>query len=60
MHLTQLVHSGVAGKLRVGFNDHAINGFTGSLGYMPAKGGRVDLSDEEVADAVQYMVDESS
>ena len=41
-------------------NDHAINGYTGSVGYMPAKGGRVDLSDEEVAAAVQYMVDEGS
>ncbi len=41
-------------------NDHAINGYTGSVGYMPAKGGRVDLSDEEVADAVAYMVEESS
>ena len=41
-------------------NDHAINGYTGSVGYMPAKGGRVDLSDEEVAAAVEYMVEESS
>ena len=40
-------------------NDHAINGFTGSAGVMIAKGGRMDLSDEEVASAVQYMVDES-
>ena len=40
--------------------DHAINGYTGSVGYMPAKGGRVDLSDEEVAAAVEYMVEESS
>ena len=39
--------------------EHAINGYTGSLGYMPAKGGRVDLSDEEVAAAVDYMVAES-
>lgn len=37
---------------------HAINGFSGALGYMPAKGGRMDLSDEEVAAAVEYMVDE--
>jgi cytochrome c5 len=37
--------------------DHAINGFTGSAGFMPAKGGRVDLSDEEVAAAVDYMVE---
>ncbi len=40
--------------------DHAINGYTGSVGYMPAKGGRVDLSDEEVAAAVDYMVEEST
>lgn len=39
--------------------DHAINGFTGEAGYMPAKGGRVDLSDEEVIAAVEYMVAES-
>ena len=39
--------------------DHAINGYQGSVGYMPAKGGRVDLSDEEVASAVEYMVSES-
>ena len=37
---------------------HAIQGFTGSVGYMPPKGGRLDLSDEEVADAVEYMVSE--
>ncbi|MBT8098779.1 MAG: c-type cytochrome [Gammaproteobacteria bacterium] len=40
-------------------NDHAINGYTGSVGYMPPKGGRVDLSDQEIIDAVAYMVDES-
>ena len=39
--------------------NHAINGFQGSAGFMPAKGGRMDLSDEEVADAVEYMVSES-
>ena len=36
--------------------DHAINGFQGQVGYMPAKGGRMDLSDGEVAAAVDYMV----
>lgn len=35
---------------------HAIEGFTGSAGYMPPKGGRLDLSDEEVQLAVDYMV----
>lgn len=39
--------------------DHAINGFTGDAGVMLAKGGRADLSDQEVMDAVIYMVDES-
>lgn len=39
---------------------HAIEGYTGSSGYMPAKGGRMDLSDEEVAAAVDYMADEST
>ena len=40
-------------------NSNAINGYTG-VGYMPPKGGRVDLSDQEVIDAVTYMIDESS
>jgi len=39
--------------------DHAINGYSGELGYMPAKGGRMDLSDEEVGAAVEYMVNET-
>ena len=38
---------------------HAIEGYSGSAGYMPAKGGRMDLSDEEVAGAVEYMASES-
>ena len=39
--------------------DHAINGYQGSAGYMPAKGGFAFLSDEDVAAAVAYMVAES-
>lgn len=39
--------------------EHAIGGYTGSAGYMPPKGGRLDLSDDEIAAAVDYMVGES-
>ncbi len=51
-----------AGRIEQGIdvlNEHAINGFGGSTGYMPAKGGRMDLSDAEIVDAVEYMVAES-
>jgi len=40
--------------------EHAISGYTGELGFMPAKGGRVDLSDQEIADAVDYMIGEAT
>ena len=36
---------------------HAIEGYTGSTGYMPPKGARLDLSDQEVSDAVDYMIE---
>jgi len=39
---------------------HAIEGFAGSAGVMPPKGGFVNLSDDEVAGAVEYMVGEAS
>jgi len=38
--------------------DHALHGFTGSTGVMPMKGERVDLSDEEIIGAVEYMVEQ--
>lgn len=41
-------------------NDHAVNGFSGeAMTPMLPKGGRPDLSDQEVYDAVEYMVSES-
>ena len=39
--------------------EHAIDGYQGSTGYMPPKGARVDLSDKEINDAVDYMVGQS-
>lgn len=39
--------------------DHALHGFTGENGIMPAKGGRADLSDEQVLAALDYMLEHS-
>lgn len=38
---------------------HAIEGFTGAKGMMPAKGGSANLTDAEVKAAVDYMADKS-
>ncbi|MEM8981497.1 MAG: c-type cytochrome [Pseudomonadota bacterium] len=38
---------------------HSINGFAGDAGYMPAKGGRTDLSDDEIRAAVDHMIESS-
>ena len=35
---------------------HAMEGFTGTAGVMPAKGGRMDAPDDLVKQAVDYMV----
>ena len=38
---------------------HAIDGYQGKSGYMPARGGFNSLTDEEVTAAVAYMAGES-
>lgn len=35
---------------------HAINGFTGSDGIMPPKGGATQLTDDEIAEIVRFMM----
>ena len=37
--------------------DHALHGFTGTAGMMPAKGGRVDVPDDVVKQAVDHIID---
>jgi cytochrome c5 len=66
--------AGIAGAPRIGdkaawapriaqgeatLEKHAIEGFQGSKGVMPAKGGRLDLSDDAVRAAVEYLASQS-
>lgn len=38
---------------------HVINGYNGKYGVMPAKGGNLSITDDEVMDAVAYIFKES-
>jgi cytochrome c len=40
-------------------SSNAINGYQGPNGVMPAKGGNMSLSDDEVRNAVAFMVESS-
>lgn len=66
--------TGVAGAPRIGdkaawkervakgmptLDEHAIKGFQGKAGFMPPKGGNMNLSDADVKAAVEFMVKQS-
>ena len=36
--------------------EHAINGFQGEKGVMPPKGGFTDLTDDDIENAIKYML----
>lgn len=38
---------------------HALQGYQGKSGYMPPKGGRADLSDQSIMNAVDYLVSQA-
>jgi cytochrome c5 len=39
--------------------DHAIKGFQGKQGVMPPKGGNPALSDDDIKNAIKYMLHEA-
>lgn len=41
-------------------HQHALAGYQGKVGFMPPKGGRVDLSDAEILGAVDFMVSKAN
>ena len=38
--------------------DHVLHGFSGCTGVTPKKGGRLDLSDEQIIAAIEYIVEQ--
>jgi cytochrome c5 len=54
--------AGMGARVAVGLDllvKHAIEGYTGTAGVMPAKGGNPALTDEQVKVAVEWMVAQS-
>jgi cytochrome c5 len=43
-------------KGKAALYDHALKGYTGTAGVMPAKGGRTDLSDDLIRQGVDFLV----
>ena len=53
-----VVHNASAHQPEI-LHRHAIEGYQGSNGLMPPKGGRADLPDEVIRAGVDYMVEHS-
>ena len=47
------------GQGRATLEKHVIIGYQGEAGYMPPKGGRLDLSDKEILAALDFMLEEA-
>ena len=50
-----------AARLEKGYDtllEHSIEGFEGDAGYMPPRGGQRGLTDEQVADSLDYMLEQ--
>ena len=61
MHDRKLLSKEILAAIKKGIDvlyASAINGYTGELGMMPAKGGNPALSDEEVKAAVDYIINQ--
>ena len=55
-----LSHANWDNRVAQGFDTllrHSIDGFTGSAGIMPARGGNPSLSDEQLEATVRWMID---
>ncbi|MCZ6586160.1 MAG: c-type cytochrome, partial [Gammaproteobacteria bacterium] len=37
--------------------DHVLNGYQGEAGFMPPKGGRLDLTDAEILGAIDFLLE---
>ena len=49
-----------AGQGVEALQQHAVEGYTGAVGYMPPKGGNMSFSDAEVHAAVEFMLGEAT
>ncbi len=49
----------IAAKGMTALTEHAVAGYTGDYGVMPAKGTCVDCSEQDLYDAISFMMDKA-